>query len=138
MTGLPLRDFARPRLWLRLWLMLLGLTLLVCLLPLPSVPVPLSHFDKLEHALGYAVLSAYAAMLFARGRGVGLAVLGLGLFGGAIELLQGVTPWRSADPLDAVFNTLGAALGALIWFTPAAAALQWVDRRLLRGSAPLR
>jgi VanZ family protein len=130
-TDLPLRDFARPRLWLRLWLMLLGLTLLVCLVPLPSVPVPMSHFDKLEHALGYAVLSAYAAMLFARGRGLRLAILGLALFGGVIEVLQGVMPWRSADPLDAVFNTLGAVFGALIWFTPAAGALQWADRRLL-------
>lgn len=130
MTAGALRDFARPRLWLRLWWLLLAATLLVCLLPLPPVPAPVSHFDKLEHGLGYAVLSAYAAMLFASGRSVLLAALGLCLYGGAIEGLQSWVPWRSTDPLDAVFNALGAALGALLWFTPAAGTLQWVDRRL--------
>ena len=45
-------------------------------------------------------------------------------------LLQALVPWRSFDPLDALFNALGAALGALVWFTPAAGALYWVDRRL--------
>ena len=134
--AMPLRDFARPRLWSGLWLSLLALTLLVCLVPLPSVPMPVSHLDKLEHALGYAVLSAYAAMLFATGRGIVLALLGLGLYGGMIELLQALVPWRSFDPLDAVCNALGAALGALVWFTPAAGALQWLDHRLLGDSTP--
>jgi VanZ family protein len=125
-----LRDFARPRLWLGLWLSLLALTGVVCLVPLPSVPVPMSHFDKVEHGLGYAVLAAYAAMLFATGRGLALAVLGLAAYGGTIEVLQGLTPWRSIDPYDALFNSLGAAVGALLWFTPAAGALYWMDRRL--------
>ena len=135
---MPLRDFARPRLWSGLWLSLLVLTLLVCLMPLPSVPMPVSHFDKIEHALGYAALSAYAAMLFATGPGVARALLGLVLYGVMIELLQALVPWRSLDPLDAVFNTLGAALGAMMWFTPAAGTLQWLDRRLLGGSTPPR
>lgn len=127
---MPLRDFARPRLWLRLWLLLLVLTLVVCLVPMPSVSMQISHFDKIEHGLGYAVLSAYAAMLFERGRVVALAVLGLVLFGGLIEGLQSLVPWRSTDPIDAVFNALGAGLGALVWFTPAAGMLHWVDRQL--------
>lgn len=127
---MPLRGFARPRLWWRLWLGLLALTLVVCLLPLPSVPIPMSHFDKFEHGLGYAALSAYAAMLFASGRGVALAAIGLAVYGGVIELLQAAVPWRGLDPLDAAFNALGAALGAMVWFTPAAGALHWVDRRL--------
>ena len=34
-------------------------------------------------------------------------------YGLAIELIQGLIPWRSADLVDAVFNTLGAAIG--VW-----------------------
>jgi VanZ family protein len=129
-SRLPLRDFAWPRLWFRLWLVLLALTLVVCLVPLPSVPVRVSNFDKIGHWFGYTVLSAYAAMLFGTRRGVALAALGLCLFGAAIEGLQALVPWRSTDLLDGLSNAGGVALGALLWFTPAAGALLWVDRRM--------
>jgi VanZ family protein len=131
-VSLALRSFRRPRLWLAVWYALLALTLLACLAPLPSVRVPplLPHLDKLEHLLGYACLSAYAAMLFATPRAAAVAALFLMGYGLLIEALQAQLPWRSADPVDALANALGVALGMLVFATPAARGLQRLDARL--------
>ena len=129
MSG-ALRAFGRPRLWLHLWFVLLALALLVSLAPMPEIEVPMAHFDKLEHLVGYAVLAAYAGMLFgtrrARGAGFG-AVLALGV---AIEGLQALVPWRSAEVLDLLANALGVTIGVAISATPLRHALQWLDTRL--------
>ena len=123
-----MRAFHRPRLWLGAWLAMLLATLLVCLAPLPQAPVSLSNFDKLEHALGYALLAAYAAMLFATPRALGVAATVLVAYGVAIEGLQALLPWRSFDPLDALANGVGVLLGTLLWPTPLARTLQRFDR----------
>lgn len=60
-----LRAFRRPRFWLGAWVAMLGATVIVCLLPMPAIAPRIDHFDKIEHAVGYALLAAYAAMLFA-------------------------------------------------------------------------
>jgi VanZ family protein len=129
MSDEALRDFRRPRLWLLIWIVALKFGLIVCLVPLPAIAVP-SGFDKIEHALGYFVLAAYAVMLFDRGRPLAFAIAGLLAFGAMIEGLQALVPWRSAELMDWIANAIGVGLGALLVFTPLAATLQWVDRRL--------
>jgi VanZ family protein len=124
-----LREFRRPRLWLLLWIIALKLGLIVCLLPLPAMAVP-SGFDKIEHAVGYFLLAAYAVMLFARGRPLAFAILGLLAFGALVEGLQALVPWRSAELMDWIANSVGVASGALLALTPARAALQWLDHKL--------
>jgi VanZ family protein len=127
MTLAALRPLHFPRLWLGLWLAMLAITLAVCLVPLPRLDLPVSHFDKLEHLLGYAVLSAFAAMLFATTRARVIAAMALLALGVAIEGLQALTPWRSADVLDLLANLLGVACGALVAITPAARTLQALE-----------
>jgi VanZ family protein len=124
-----LRDLRYPRAWLLLWIVALKLGLIVCLLPLPPLALP-GGFDKVEHAVGYFLLAAYAGMLFVRGRPLTFALLGLLAFGGMIEGLQALVPWRSAEWMDWVSNALGVGLGALVAFSPFATMLQWVDRRM--------
>ena len=86
------------------------LTLLVSLLP-PALEGGESHVDKLAHLLGYALLMFWWAQLVVHQRWkLAAAVM---LFGVAIELLQGLTPERQADPLDALANAAGALLGWL-------------------------
>lgn len=123
-----LREFSRPRLWLLIWIVALKLGLIVCLVPLPPIAVP-SGFDKIEHAVGYFLLAAYAAMLFSRGRPLMVALIVLLAFGALVEGLQALVPWRSADLMDWFANAAGVGLGTLVAFTPASAALQWFDRR---------
>ena len=105
-----------PRLWVALWLagMAIGayLSLRAGILREPVIP----HLDKLIHALGYGVLAILACGLFAPGNARRAALLWLLLFGGLIELAQGV--WavnRLADPWDLLANTCGIGLAALLF-----------------------
>jgi VanZ family protein len=126
----PLRDFHRPRLWLGVWLAAIAATLVLGVVPLPAIDAPVAHFDKIEHAVGYALLAASAACLFRPGRplfGVLLALVALGI---VIELLQALLPWRSAELMDALANAVGVAIGGALALTPLAGILQALDRRL--------
>ncbi len=130
MSERKLRAFRRPRTWLLLWLAMAVATLIVCLLPMPKLVPSVDHFDKIEHLLGYAVFGAYAAMLFESCRAMRHALLGTIAFGLFVEGLQALVPWRSADGYDAVANTLGVLLGALVALTPASRWLLRLDQRL--------
>jgi VanZ family protein len=87
-----------------------AITLVVSLMP-PALDDSGGHIDKLVHLAGYAVLMFWWAQLVTRQRWkLAVAVV---LFGIAIELLQGLTPDRQPDLLDALANTAGALLGWL-------------------------
>ncbi|MFO7542223.1 MAG: VanZ family protein [Thiobacillus sp.] len=87
-----------------------ALTLVVSLMP-PTPGIEDSHLDKLAHLFGYALLMFWWAQLVLQRRWtLALAVI---LFGGGIELLQGLTPDRLPDPLDALANACGVLLGWL-------------------------
>jgi VanZ family protein len=83
---------------------------------LPQVHV--SNFDKLQHLLGFALMQIVVARAVA-GRShssrvnqvVVAAAVASGL-GALLELYQMALPWRSADLLDWVADSLGAALAA--------------------------
>ncbi len=81
----------------------------LCLLPLDldtAVPSP-PWMDKLVHLLMFLGAGLWLGL-----RTELLAVLLLlAGFGGLIELLQGLTDWRSADILDWLADLLGAGLG---------------------------
>lgn len=129
-----LRVFHRPHLWLGLWALMIVSVTIGSLLPsaaLPGLAFPAA--DKLQHLLGYAVLSSYAAMLFADRRAQRRAAWCLVLLGLAIESAQGVlTVTRSADVLDLFANLAGVALGHALRATRAAGLLQRVDTLLRR------
>jgi hypothetical protein len=92
----------------------------VCLWPRPPAsPLP---SDKLDHLAAFAVL----AVLLACGRRHPWAwVLGVGMWGGVIELGQGLTG-RHGDLLDWYADLAGAALGGLLLAVPPAG---WLHRR---------
>lgn len=129
-----LRAFHRPRLWLGMWGLMIASVTVGSLLPSAALPrLPFPAADKLQHLLGYAVLSGYAAMLFADRRAQRGAALGLVLLGLAIEGAQGAfTVSRSADAWDLLANLAGVALGHALRATRAAGLLQRVDT-LLHG-----
>jgi VanZ family protein len=108
-----------PRLAVMVWMLMFAAVAVGSLLPAPALPAPsFDGFDKVEHLLGYAALSGYAALLFAtphgRFRGMLLAIA----FGVAIEFAQGwLTATREPDLFDVLANSIGAAIGQLIGFT---------------------
>lgn len=126
-----LREFHRPATWLTCWGALFVLIAVGSLLPAGELPTAPDGLDKVEHFLGYALLSAYAVMLFARMRPQALAALGVIAFGIAVEVAQATwTTDRLGDSADAMANALGALAGLLVSATPMARWLQRLDARL--------
>lgn len=129
-----LRPFHRPRLWVGLWVLMIAAIAIGSLMPSAGLPgLPFPGADKLQHLLGYAVLSAFAVMLFAQERAQLRAAVALALLGLAIEGAQGaLTASRTADPLDLLANVAGVLSGLSLRATGVARLLQRVDK-LLRG-----
>lgn len=97
----------------RLWRAVgwLGVIAALVLSLTPPILNEAGHTDKIVHLSGYAVLTFWWAQVVVERRWrLALAVV---LFGGAIELLQGLTPDRDPDVLDALANTGGVLLGWL-------------------------
>ena len=96
-----------PRLRWAFWLCLV-VVLTLSLMP-PRVPMPTTGWDKANHALAFAVLAVLGLRSYP-GRVYGL-LLGLLAYGGAIELLQALTPYRTADFRDLLADGVGLLLG---------------------------
>ncbi|MDI9237843.1 VanZ family protein [Lysobacter sp. LF1] len=129
-----LRDFRRPWLWLGIWLLMIGAVVATSLVSAQDLPpAPFDGVDKVEHFLAYLILAAYAVMLFQGRRAQSVAVAGLIGLGIGLEFAQGaLTVSRQADSADALANALGALGGLVLGPTPAALALEWLDRRVTR------
>jgi VanZ family protein len=127
-----LRAFRRPATWLLLWLLMVVAVVVASLLPARDLPPsPFSGFDKVEHFLTYAVLSAYAVMLFPRVRTQALVAAGLIALGIGLEFAQAaLTDSRQADSADALANALGALAGLFVESTPLATGLVQLEARL--------
>jgi VanZ family protein len=127
-----LRALHWPRLWLGLWGLMIAAVVAGSLAPADDLPqVWFRGADKLQHLLGYVVLSGYAAMLFESRRALGAAAAGLVLLGILIEGAQwALTATRHADPADLLANLAGVALGQALGVTRAAGVLQRIDARL--------
>lgn len=95
------------------WMAWFGIivTLVLSLMP-PVLDDHVGHTDKIVHLAGYTLLMFWWAQLVTSRRWkLALAVV---VFGIVIELLQGFTPARQPDILDALANTCGVLLGWLI------------------------
>ena len=136
-AGLPgtgaLKPFARPQRWLGAWWTMIALVIVGSLLPALLLPDLPAGSDKVEHLLGYAILSAMAVQLFATRRALLAAAIGLVLLGVGIEVAQdALTTTRQMDAWDALANTCGVVLGMATVLTPVRDALLRVDRRVAR------
>ena len=118
------------RLWRAGGWLAVFLTLVVSLMP-PALDESGGHTDKIVHLAGYAVLMFWWAQLVTRRRWK--LALAVALFGVSIEGLQGLTPDRLPDPLDALANSGGVLLGWL-----AARLLPNLPARLAALPAPHR
>ena len=104
-AGSSLQRLVRWTFWLLLALVI-GLTLL----PIAYLPQQaFSLWDKAQHALAFAALAALGALAYPRR--VGLLAASLLVFGGAIELAQAATGWRSGDWADWLADAVGLIAG---------------------------
>ena len=92
----------------------IGLVAVIALSLLPQETLPeTGTWDKLNHALAYAVLAVAGGLGFKGGRSLLMVGLGLVVLGAGLELAQSVTPNRDGSIYDAVANLVGVAIGSL-------------------------
>lgn len=126
-----LKPLRWPRAWLALWGLAILVVVVVCLMPMPAMPPLPDNSDKIEHLLAYFFLAALAVQLFASRRALWIVAIALVAMGIGIEIAQGaLTEYRSADPQDALANTVGVLLGMATLFTPWRNLLQRFEKRL--------
>jgi VanZ family protein len=83
----------------------LGATVWLSLVPAQTLPQALSGWDKAQHALGFAALTAAGLLAYPRSW-LRIAV-GLLLFGAGIELAQAAGGIRQGDWLDWLADAVG-------------------------------
>ena len=112
MGGAALKPFARPQRWLATWWTMVFAVIVGSMLPVLLLPHMPPGGDKVQHLLGYALLSAGAVQVFASRAALLRAAIGLIVMGVLIEVAQGtLTDSRSMDAMDALANTVGVLLG---------------------------
>ena len=89
----------------------------------PKPPELIREFalgDKIMHLAAYIALAFSMGFILPRSFKVNtviiFTIISSSLFGGVIEFLQGFTG-RSPELLDLLFDTAGAAIGVLLYFT---------------------
>jgi VanZ family protein len=131
-----LREFRWPALWLAVWIAMIAAVAVGSLVSARDLPEVPDGFDKVEHFVGYLLLSAWAVMLFANRRAQAVAAAGLIALGIGLEIAQGAwTVSRMADSADALANSLGVLAGLLLGPTPLGDFLVWVEGRFHREAS---
>jgi len=129
-----LREFRWPALWVAIWIAMIAAVTATSLVPAHDLPDVPDGFDKVEHFVGYLLLSAWAVMLFAHRRAQAVAAAFLIALGVALEVAQGAwTMSRMADSADALANSLGVLAGLMLGPTPLGGLLVWLEERFQRG-----
>lgn len=94
--------------WRWAFALCLVVVLALALMP-PRLPMPTTGWDKTNHVLAFAVLAVLGRLSYP-GR-TAAVLLGLLAYGGAIEVLQALTPYRTADFRDLLADGVGLLLG---------------------------
>jgi VanZ family protein len=118
---------------LSLWLFWPGVALIAWgeLTPHPPHLTGLLDWDKADHFIAYFGLASMATMVLGLRPRLAIAIAGVILLSGALEILQAFTG-RDAEILDFVANSLGALTGTLV---AATILLLFRDHALVAGSA---
>jgi VanZ family protein len=104
----PTSPLRRAAFWLGV-LTVVGLSLV----PGDQLPAAFAWWDKAQHAMGFALLTAMGLLAYTRSRWhVPAGLLMLGAF---IELAQGASGWRTGEWRDLLADAVGIVLALLLW-----------------------
>lgn len=89
-----------------------GVIFVLALLPAPPKPVLVSWQDKVEHLMLFAGLAALGAAAWPRQ--LRTLVLGLLIYGAAMEVAQSLTGYRVGDVFDWIADAIGISLATAL------------------------
>ncbi|HEY4134030.1 MAG TPA: VanZ family protein [Alphaproteobacteria bacterium] len=108
---------AIPAGWQRaaFWAWIAGMATVAVFSLSPGLGPPEAHgIDKIFHCTGYFVLALQTQPSFSTRRAALIAALCMIPFGIGMEIGQEFVPGRSADPYDALANSIGALAGVAV------------------------
>ena len=85
-----------------------GIILVLSLLP-TTASIPDTGWDKSNHVLAFFILTILGCRAYPNR--IAVVLLGAILYGGLIEVLQFLTPHRSAEWMDLIADALGVLAG---------------------------
>lgn len=100
-------------LWLVCFWIILAAVSIGSLLPPAHLPSQaFDVWDKAQHAAGFALLTLLGLPAFATSRR--RVLIGLAIYGAAIEVAQQMSGWRTGDLMDWVADVIGVLAGLLL------------------------
>ena len=114
---LSMQHLTYKRVWIALGCLMLATVVYASLNSVPHVFRAIMLQDKLAHSAAYASLMVWFAQIFRHDLTRLLLVIGLTVFGLAMEYLQGMVPSRQFDYLDMLANTAGVILAWGLTYT---------------------
>lgn len=122
--------------WGRFWLVFgwvsVAVAMYLSLVPATELKLP-DWNDKIEHCLGYFLLTLWFCGIYPRRSywKVGLAMLAMGAL---VEVLQGaMNVGRQADVMDLLADLIGIVPALLLALTPFGQWPRWIERVLVRS-----
>lgn len=127
------------KLWLTLGWIMVGIVVFLSLTPSPPEIPSIPSADKGLHLIAYLILMLYFGLIYLPGKGYRNVGIGLFAMGLALECLQGLLGYRTAEALDMVCNSLGVIVGAGLARTRLSSGLLRVESLLYpRHKGPAR
>lgn len=121
-----LGDLRFGRFWLVFGWLAVVAALVLSLLPPKAVDIPGAN-DKLEHLIGYLLLTFWFCGLYPRRR-YALIALGMLAMGGLVEVLQAALHLgRQAELGDLIADSMGIALAVILAMTPLGRWPRWFE-----------
>jgi VanZ family protein len=130
-----MHKFRYAKLWLTLGWLLVGLIIFFSLWPRPPQPLEFEQSDKLYHVIVYMTLTLWFANIYPQRSSQLQLSLGFFVMGVCLELLQGMTAYRTFSYIDMLVNGLGIILALYLAKTRLATYLLRLDTWLSPPSA---
>lgn len=119
-------------LWLTLGGLLIALIWYLSLMPDPP-DTGIDNGDKIEHLLAYGMLMSWFAQIYIQWKPRLRLMLGFILMGVLLEVLQGMTGFRTYSYADMAANSGGVFIGLLLSQGPLARLLQQFEQRFVKA-----
>ncbi|MCG6918684.1 MAG: VanZ family protein [Deltaproteobacteria bacterium] len=122
-----MHKFRYAKLWLILGWLLVALIIFLSLYPKPPQPLEFEQSDKVSHILAYMILMLWFANIYPQRSSQLQLSIGFFVMGVCLELLQGMTQYRTFSYIDMLANGLGILLALYLAKTRLATYLLRLD-----------